>query len=95
MNPIVEIAGSKVTRIEDYSKNEATDLFSKNKEALNIPLSNVLIYYTEDGSKIAARPSGTEPKIKFYISVTTKETVNVEAILDQKINAIQSQLNFS
>jgi phosphomannomutase len=54
-----------------------------------IPKSNVLIYYTEDGSKICARPSGTEPKIKFYISVNTilddvEDFKEVEAVLDQK-----------
>ena len=67
-NPYLDIAGSKVVRIEDYSKNEAYNVEEGISEKLNIPLSNVLIYSTEDGSKIAARPSGTEPKIKFYIS---------------------------
>jgi phosphoglucomutase len=55
----------------------------------------VLIYYTEDGSKIAARPSGTEPKIKFYISVNTSEKDNFEAVLQKKIDAIAAQLNVS
>jgi phosphomannomutase len=60
---------------------------------MDIPKSNVLIYYTEDGSKICARPSGTEPKIKFYISVNTtleavEDFVEVEHILDQKIKNI-------
>jgi phosphomannomutase len=58
-----------------------------------IPKSNVLIYYTEDGSKICARPSGTEPKIKFYISVNTilddvEDFKEVEAVLDQKIKIL-------
>lgn len=60
---------------------------------MDMPKSNVLIYYTEDGSKICARPSGTEPKIKFYISVNTEldavENFNeVENILDEKIKNI-------
>jgi phosphomannomutase len=54
-----------------------------------------LIYYTEDGSKIAARPSGTEPKIKFYISVNTSEKESFEEILQKKIDAIAGQLNIS
>ena len=61
--------------IEDY---RTVDLLPKNiqtqvkKQRLDIPKSNVLIYYTENGSKVALRPSGTEPKIKFYISVNTR-----------------------
>ncbi|MNY62342.1 Phosphoglucomutase [compost metagenome] len=60
---------------------------------MDIPKSNVLIYYTEDGSKICARPSGTEPKIKFYISVNAEiESVSdfneAESFLDQKIQNI-------
>src|SRR5690606_15253245 len=68
-NPISEIAGSKVIRIDDINIDSRTDLPSGKQSNLNLPKSNVLIYYTEDGSKIAARPSGTEPKIKFYVSV--------------------------
>jgi phosphomannomutase len=58
----------------------------------------VLIYYTEDGAKIAARPSGTEPKIKFYVSVnaeldSVQNAPKVEAILDHKITNILTDLN--
>ena len=88
-NPYLEIAGSKVVRIEDYSKNEAYNVEKGVSEKLNIPLSNVLIYITEDGSKIAARPSGTEPKIKFYISVNAEK----EEMLQDKIDSIVSHLN--
>ncbi len=94
-NPFKEIAGSKVVRIDDVSKNETTDFTKQETLSLNLPKSNVLIYYTEDGSKIAARPSGTEPKIKFYISVNTSEKDNFEEILQQKIDAIAAQLNIS
>ena len=59
-------------RIEDYQLSIAKDLVTNTEETIDIPKSNVLIYYTEDGSKIALRPSGTEPKIKFYISVNTQ-----------------------
>jgi len=65
-----------------------------------IPKSDVLIYYTEDGAKIAARPSGTEPKIKFYVSVNAVlESVadfnEVNAILDTKIKRILEDLKIN
>lgn len=88
-NPFNEIAGEKVIRLEDYAKQEATDLLTNKKEKLDIPASNVLIYYTDQGSKIAARPSGTEPKIKFYISVNAAaDSESPEKIVNQKIDAI-------
>ncbi|OAB78281.1 phosphoglucomutase [Cochleicola gelatinilyticus] len=92
-NPFTEIGGSNVIRIEDYSKNEAVNVKEGTHSQLNIPLSNVLIFYTEDGSKIAARPSGTEPKIKFYISVNTKTETTIEETLQKKINTITADLN--
>lgn len=70
-NPLKEIAGERVVFIEDYQSSIATNLFSNETEPLYLPKSNVLIYYLEDGSKICARPSGTEPKIKFYFSTNT------------------------
>jgi phosphoglucomutase len=99
-NPLQKINGSKVVKIDDYevalSKNIVTGIDS----VLDIPKSNVLIYHTEDGSQIALRPSGTEPKIKFYISVNTKldsvSKINeTEAILDAKIDAILKEMNLS
>lgn len=92
-NPFKEIAGSKVIRMDDISKDESTDFVSGKTSSLNLPKSNVLIYYTEDGSKIAARPSGTEPKIKFYISVNTTKKENFAETLQKKIDAIAAQLN--
>ncbi len=93
--PFTEIGGSKVVRIDDVSKDETKDFIKNETSVLNLPKSNVLIYYTEDGSKIAARPSGTEPKIKFYISVNTSIKENFEEILQKKIDAIATQLNIS
>ena len=92
-NPFTLIAGSKVIQIDDILKDERKDFVSGKTSKLDLPKSNVLIYYTEDGSKIAARPSGTEPKIKFYISVNTTEKVNSEDILQKKIDKIAAQLN--
>ena len=92
-NPLKEIAGSPVVSIEDYNTSTRHDVINNTTVTLNIPKSNVLIYYTQDGSKIAARPSGTEPKIKFYISVQDKQQANISELLKDKINAICTDLN--
>ena len=99
-NPLKEINGQRVLMLEDYQSSIAKNLLTDEETKMNIPKSNVLIYYTEDGSKICARPSGTEPKIKFYISVNTElESVedfkDVESILNEKIKniIIAMQLN--
>ncbi|NDK56283.1 phospho-sugar mutase [Pontibacter fetidus] len=63
------IAGSKVVEISDYKLSTCKNLVTGEESTLDLESSNVLQYLTEDGSKISARPSGTEPKIKFYISV--------------------------
>ena len=92
-NPLKEIAGSPVVSIEDYNTSTRLDVLNNTTVTLDIPKSNVLIYYTQDGSKIAARPSGTEPKIKFYISVQDKQQANISELLKDKINAICTDLN--
>jgi len=96
--PLKKINGSKVIMLEDYQASTMKNIVTGKEYPLNIPKSNVLIYYTEDGSKIACRPSGTEPKIKFYISVkeTLKSVENFEKVqqkLDIKITAIINDLN--
>ncbi|HEX8575554.1 MAG TPA: phospho-sugar mutase [Flavobacterium sp.] len=96
-NPLKEIAGQRVVMVEDYKNSTAINLFTDEVETMPIPKSDVLIYYTEDGSKIAARPSGTEPKIKFYVSVNAsldsiENATTVETILDEKIKHITSSL---
>lgn len=70
-NPPKELSGSKVKELLDYDKRVKTDLATGKTEPIDLPKSNVLQFITEDGSKISARPSGTEPKIKFYFSVKT------------------------
>lgn len=89
-NPVAEINGQRIVCIEDYQTSKGRDVLNGSEFDLTIPKSNVLIYYLEDGSKICARPSGTEPKIKFYFSVNAplaslEEIGAVEAILDEKI----------
>ncbi|QEE49697.1 phospho-sugar mutase [Flavobacterium alkalisoli] len=97
-NPLKEIDGERVVMIEDYQSSTAKNMFTGEEEALTLPKSNVLIYYLEDGTKICARPSGTEPKIKFYFSVNStldkvENAREVEAILDQKIRNIVQEMN--
>ena len=96
-NPVAEINGLRVIMVEDYQNSTAKNLLSGETESLLIPKSDVLIYYLEDGSKICARPSGTEPKIKFYFSVNTaienlEEIPAAEAYLDTKIQNIISEM---
>lgn len=73
-NPPKELAGSKVIRVKDFQTSIDKDLVSGQETTITIPSSNVLIFYTEDGSKVACRPSGTEPKIKYYFSVSAALT---------------------
>jgi phosphoglucomutase len=99
-NPMQEINNQRVVCIEDYQNSTAKNMFSGEIEALDIPKSNVLIYYLEDGSKICARPSGTEPKIKFYFSVngvldSIENAEEVEKQLDSKIAGIISAMQLN
>jgi len=99
-NPMQEINNQRVVCIEDYQNSTAKNMFSGEIEALDIPKSNVLIYYLEDGSKICARPSGTEPKIKFYFSVngvldSIENAEEVEKQLDNKIAGIISAMKLN
>ncbi|MEM9722472.1 MAG: phospho-sugar mutase [Bacteroidota bacterium] len=70
-NPFGELGGSPVVQIIDYKSSLSKDLRSNAESAVDLPSSNVLQFITEDGTKVTARPSGTEPKIKFYVSVNT------------------------
>ncbi|HEY4650722.1 MAG TPA: phospho-sugar mutase, partial [Pontibacter sp.] len=92
-NPPQTIAGSKVLEVSDYKLSTRKNLLTGEESKLDLESSNVLQYLTEDGSKISARPSGTEPKIKFYISVN--EPLASEADYDaveQKLNAKIEQI---
>ncbi len=86
-DPPKEIAGSVVTEVRDYEKQEKRNLKTNEVEKISLPKSNVLQFFTEDGSKISARPSGTEPKIKFYfgVSMPLKNAEEFEAT-EQKLN---------
>ncbi|RSK39321.1 phospho-sugar mutase [Mangrovimonas spongiae] len=99
-NPRLEINGSKVVTLEDYKTSIAKNVIQNTETVINVPKSNVLIYYTQDGSKIALRPSGTEPKIKFYISVNTQldnvaDFKQMEQELETKIDAILKDMQLN
>jgi len=99
-NPMSEINGQRVVCIEDYENSTSKNMFTQEVESISIPKSNVLIYYLEDGSKICARPSGTEPKIKFYFSVNSPldsvaDFYKVEEELNQKIKNIIAEMHLN
>ena len=92
-NPPKEISGIKVSQLKDYLKSEHIFILENRSEKINLPKADVLIFSLEDNSKIAVRPSGTEPKIKFYFSVNDKlqedeDWDTVEFQLDQKISTL-------
>jgi phosphoglucomutase len=92
------LGGLKVTRLLDYQLQRATDLKSGSSEGISLPKSNVLQFVLEDGSKVSARPSGTEPKIKFYFSVRSdlkdrSDHDKVKSELQEKIRRIIADLN--
>ncbi|WP_203255749.1 phospho-sugar mutase [Hyunsoonleella ulvae] len=97
-NPLTVVNGAKVVKIEDYESATSKNLATGETTPIDIPKSNVIIYYTEDGSQIALRPSGTEPKIKFYVSVNSEldSTENFKALekeLDTKAETILKDMN--
>jgi phosphoglucomutase len=96
--PPKELAGARVVQLLDYQLQKSTNLLTGEQQPIALPKSNVLQYITADGSKISARPSGTEPKIKFYFSVnaplshkTAYETIlgELKTKIDQIIRDMQ------
>lgn len=97
-NPVKSLDGSNVIVVDDYNTATSTDLKSGIVTPIDLPKSNVLIYTTADGTRMAARPSGTEPKIKFYFSVNAKlaakeDFKKVTNQLDDKLARILNELN--
>jgi phosphoglucomutase len=95
--PPEKIGGQKVVRALDYKTRVEKNLITSSTTAIALPASDVIQFYTEDGSKISVRPSGTEPKIKFYISLFAKlnskaDFNKVNEALDARIKAIESEL---
>jgi phosphoglucomutase len=97
-NPMKELAGSKVFFIKDFSKLTGTDIAENERVTLDMPTtSNVLQYFAEDGTKVSIRPSGTEPKIKFYIEIHSKvnsreELATADAAAVAKIANVRKSL---
>ncbi len=96
-NPPDTINNSKVIEIRDYLKSISIDMESGSESIIDLPASNVLQFFTDDGSKISMRPSGTEPKIKFYFGVKDdlKSADNFEKVnqaLEDKLDAIITDL---
>ena len=96
-NPLTHIDGSKVTYVNDYDASTEKNMNTGEVTIMNLPKSNVLIYHTEDGTKVAARPSGTEPKIKFYFSVqsqldSVENAIEKEQELEAKIDRIITEM---
>lgn len=98
-NPPVSLGGSPITFIKDFAKLEGVDRVRNEQVALEMTTtSNVLQYFTEDGTKLSIRPSGTEPKIKYYIEVkgpaikAREEIGEARKVTDEKIDAIREEL---
>lgn len=96
-NPPLEFNGEKVIRILDYKTSIEKDVRTGQQAEINMPKSDVLQFYTEAGSKISVRPSGTEPKIKFYISVNEdlpnrEQFESIDNVLSKRIEQIEKQL---
>ena len=90
-NPPKSIAGSPVAEVKDFKEQTALQVSTGQKSVMDdIPKSNVLIFYTEDGTKICVRPSGTEPKIKFYVSV--KDEISSQADFKEKVEKLQNKI---
>ena len=97
-DPPATLAGSDVVQLLDYELRKGRNLKTGEEWDIKLPKSNVLQFILADGSKISARPSGTEPKIKFYFSVNVKmksasEFDVLSAIMDEKIKAIIKDMN--
>jgi phosphoglucomutase len=98
--PPRSLDGSPVIRIDDYQASHSRDPRDGKERPIDLPKSNVLIFSTQDGTRLAARPSGTEPKIKFYVSVegeihNPEAYQEVKAALDQKIDRILEELKLN
>ncbi|MBN1328060.1 MAG: phospho-sugar mutase, partial [Candidatus Heimdallarchaeota archaeon] len=96
-NPMQKINNSKVIKIKDYLLQKEKDLTNNIEKPIYLPKSNVLQFYLEDDSKISVRPSGTEPKIKYYIEVkdilkNKSEFENTNELLENKIDNIVCSL---
>ncbi|MGE6377420.1 phospho-sugar mutase [Peribacillus muralis] len=91
-NPPAQIAGSRVIIVEDYQSSKKRTLPSNAEELIELPKSNVLKYFLEDGTWVCLRPSGTEPKIKFYFGVQGKTMSEAESKLSAVMTNFMDQI---
>jgi len=98
-SPPTQVLGSEIEIVEDYLSSTRTHLETGDTEPLTLPQSDVLVYWLKDGSKIAIRPSGTEPKVKIYAEVKSAETSPVDlgiehctVIADEYVRTVKSHL---
>jgi len=96
-NPVKSMGDANVVIVDDYNTSTSKNLLTGEVKQIDIPKSNVLIYTTEDGTRMAARPSGTEPKIKFYFSINTRldsaeNFKKVDKEMDARIEKILTEL---
>jgi phosphoglucomutase len=92
-NPLQEVAGKKIVKIQDYESLTETDLLSGRSTPIALPQSNVVRYVFEDSSWLAIRPSGTEPKCKFYVEVVQKEPRDIKKRVDLIFDSLKRQLH--
>lgn len=92
-NAPTEIAGLPVLSVSDYKKQETTDTVTGQKTPIDLPVSNVLRYALPDGSAVIVRPSGTEPKIKIYITAVAADHAGAEALGEKIADSMRSILN--
>ena len=90
MNPPKTIAGVNISKIDDYNKG-LSYLKTGKIDKLDLPKTNLIIYHLEDNSRISVRPSGTEPKIKFYINLYSK--FNKAFVLSEGSEKLEKKLN--
>ena len=96
-NPPREIGGQRVVKMHDYETQQSLDLLTNETTPIDLPKSNVLQFILEDGTKISARPSGTEPKIKYYFSTTgemngVENFAEAEAAIDEKLKGLRDAM---
>ena len=96
-DPPKTLAGEKIARLLDYKISVEKNLINGKTSPIHLPKSDVLQFYTENGNKISVRPSGTEPKIKFYVSAKSKlkapsDFSSAEKLLDEKIKEIGKEI---
>lgn len=89
-NPPKELVGEKIVKLDDYQSSTSLNLITGQKTTIDIPKSNVLIFFTDKGTKLACRPSGTEPKIKFYFSV--QDTLSSGDEFENKLSHAQNKI---